>query len=123
MTSEGTKGPVRDVVTSPLYLDIDLPANTGFEEATPQGHSCFVFVIDGALEVLDCDSREIVGARQLAVFGVGSRVRMNAGATGVRLLLVCAQALHEPVARYGPFVMNTREEIERAVEDFNSGQF
>ena len=123
VTSEGTKGPVSDVVTSPLYLDIDLPANTLFEEATPRGHSCFVFVIDGALEVLDCDSRETVGARQLAVLGAGSRVRVNAGASGTRLLFVCAQALHEPVARYGPFVMNTREEIEKAVEDFNSGQF
>ena len=49
VTSEGMKWPVSDVVTSPLYLDIDLPANTLFEEGTPQGHSCFVFVIDGAL--------------------------------------------------------------------------
>lgn len=123
VTSEGTRGPVSDVVTSPLYLDIDLPANAPFEEATPQGHSCFVFVIDGALEVLDRDSRETVSARQLAALGAGSRVRINAGASGARLLFVCAQALHEPVARYGPFVMNTREEIEKAVEDFNSGQF
>ena len=123
VTSEGTKGPVSDVVTSPLYLDIDLPANTLFEEVTPQGHSCFVFVINGALEVLDRDSRETVSARQLAVLGAGSRVRINAGASGARLLFVCAQALHEPVARYGPLVMNTREEIEKAVEDFNSGQF
>ena len=122
-TSGGTKGPVSGVVTSPMYLDVELPADTIFEEVVPEGHSCFVFVIEGQISVDSGGSGHRVGPRQLGVLGQGDRVCLSSRSTGARFLLVAAKALHEPIARYGPFVMNTRAEIEQAIRDFNSGQF
>jgi len=123
ITSQRTIGPVSGVVTQPLYLDVTLSTGASFEESIPEGHASFVFVIEGEISVGSDVEGQTVSARQLGVLSRGDTVHIEAKNTGARYLLVAAQALSEPVARYGPFVMNTRAEIEQAIRDFNSGKF
>ncbi len=122
-TSAGTQGPVRGVVTEPLYLDVELPANAEFEEMVSPEHSAFIFGIEGEMQIGGTEGDGQIRSRELGILGDGARVTVRAGSGGARFLLVAARALHEPVARYGPFVMNTRSEIEQAIRDFNSGRF
>ena len=123
--SGGVRGPVRGIVTEPLYLDVSVPAGQRFEHAVPAGHNAFVYVFEGAGEVgaaQDARGRVLESGR-LGVLGDGDRVSVAAGGDGMRFLLVAARPIGEPIARYGPFVMNTREEIRRALDDLQSGAF
>jgi redox-sensitive bicupin YhaK (pirin superfamily) len=114
-------GPVRDVAAHPVYLDIALDGEAEYLQALPPGHAAFACVYEGTASL---DAAETpVAAVSLAVFGDGDAVRMRAGKQGARLILVAGKPFKEPVARYGPFVMNTREEIMQAVEDFRAGRF
>jgi redox-sensitive bicupin YhaK (pirin superfamily) len=114
----GKRGPVSGIVTSPLVFDATLPARGRFELPIPTGHNAFVYVIDGAVRF--GESRD-VEARHLAVLGRGEIVTASTQGGG-RFLLFAGRPLGEPVARYGPFVMNTDEEIKRAIEDYRSGR-
>jgi quercetin 2,3-dioxygenase len=135
----GTRGPVSGIVTAPLYLDVrmDLGARTSLP-LTP-GHSAFVYVYeghawlgngdgaregapDGAREGAPDGARE-VAAGQAAVLGDGDRLEVATGEGPARFLLLAARPLREPIARYGPFVMNTRAELVQAAEDFERGKF
>jgi hypothetical protein len=118
----GAVGPVAEVATRPLYLDARLEPGRTFEQALPAGHSAFAYVFEGEAEIGAGGARR-VSAGQLAVLGEGERFAARAGQSGARLLLVAAAPLGEPIARYGPFVMNTREEIAQAFRDFQSGTF
>ena len=122
-TCEGTAGPVKGVVTSPLYFDIRLSSGASIEELIPPDHAGFVFVNEGEISVRSDTGSDTVAARRLGVLGAGNAVNIEAKSTSARFLLVAAQVLNEPVARYGPFVMNTRAEIEQAIADFNAGKF
>ncbi|HEY5623820.1 MAG TPA: pirin family protein [Gammaproteobacteria bacterium] len=122
-TSEGTTGPVENVVTDPLFVDIELPAGADFEEPIPESHGAFVHVIEGEVSVQGTAGDAEVGAGALAVLENGERVSLTAGANGARLLLVAGRRLDEPVARYGPFVMNTQAELMQAAADYQSGRF
>ena len=93
------------------------------EELIPLDHAGFVFVNEGEISVRSDTGSDTVAARQLGVLGAGNAVHIEAKSACARVLLVAAQVLNEPVARYGPFVMNTRAEIEQAVADFNAGRF
>ncbi|MFT3905035.1 MAG: pirin family protein [Steroidobacteraceae bacterium] len=117
----GVTGPVQDIVTAPTYLDVTLPAGALFQRALPVAHTVFIMLFEGSARV--GASAELLTASELGVLGSGERTEVQAGAQGARFLVVAAQPLREPVARYGPFVMNTREEIIRAVEDYNAGRF
>lgn len=123
VTEHGTTGPVSGVLTKPLYLDVNLSPGTSFVEPTPEGHAGFVFVIDGKISMRSDGASNSVSARQLGVLGAGDVVSIESGTSGARFLLVAAQVLSEPIARYGPFVMNTSAEIEQAIHDFNTGRF
>lgn len=123
VTNYGTTGPVRGVVTKPLYLDISLAPGMSIKEPIQEGHAGFVFVIDGEISIRSDGASNSVSARQLGVLGAGDVVSIESGASRARFLLVAAQILSEPIARYGPFVMNTRAEIEQAICEFNSGDF
>jgi redox-sensitive bicupin YhaK (pirin superfamily) len=118
----GATGPVAEVATRPLYLDVRLEPRRAYEQALPAGHSAFAYVFEGEAEIGPGDARR-VAVGQLAVLGEGGRFVARAGESGARLLLVAAAPLREPIARYGPFVMNTREEIAQAFRDFQSGTF
>ena len=123
-TSAQTIGPVQGVATDPVYLDVTLPAESTLTEPMPEGHTTFIFVIDGELTLPDGENTPaLLSATQLGTLSNGAAVCVTAGDAGARFLLVAAKPLNEPIARYGPFVMNTRHEIEQAVADYNAGRF
>ncbi len=124
-TSEGTRGPVEAVPTSPRYLDIELRPHDVFSEPVPAEHAAFAYVIEGGVDILagrDVDDRRIP-AGTLALLGEGDRIQLSGTEPRNRLLLVSALRLGEPVARSGPFVMNTRDEIMQAYSDYQTGKF
>ena len=117
-SSAGHAGPVQGVITEPLFADVSLSPGGSFTEALPHDHSVILYVVAGSLEAGEVPLQ----ARQLAVLGAGELVQLTAGAEQARVLLVAARPLHEPIARGGPFVMNTREEIQQAFADYSAGR-
>ena len=117
----GTKGPAERPSTEPIYLDVDLPAGATLVQDVPEGHAAVVFTIEGDLAVGPDET--LLPQRRLGVLGEGERVVVTARAAPARLLLIAARRLEEPVARHGPFVMNTREEIVQAFSDYQQGRF
>ena len=123
-TSLGMTGPVVQPLTEPLYLDVMLPPNVRLNESLPANHNAFAFVIDGSLDAEDMDGKPLRLERdELGVLSHGEELSLRAGDEGARFLLVAGRPLNEPVARGGPFVMNTKAEIRQAFEDYDSGQF
>ena len=124
-TSGGTRGPVANVVTRPLYLDVSMPPDSEFIESLLPDQSAFVLVIDGTITIggRTTQNSRTVSSRQLAVLGPGKQVEAISSDHACRFLLVAGDPIGEPVSRHGPFVMNTHEEIIQAVHDFNSGNF
>jgi quercetin 2,3-dioxygenase len=116
---DGKRGPVEGIVTAPEMLDVSLPPRGSMSRALPATHTAFVYVVEGSVEV--GGARTAVGAGQLAVLGPGDRLALRSAAGG-RLLCFAGRPIGEPVARYGPFVMNTDEEIRQAVDDYRSGR-
>jgi redox-sensitive bicupin YhaK (pirin superfamily) len=112
-------GAIADIAANPTYLDVTLPRNEKFEYPVPRGHASFAYLFRGEATI---DGR-LVRSPRLVVFGDGDSVVVHAGGEGVRFLLVSGKPLNEPVARYGPFVMNTRGEIEQALSDLRRGCF
>lgn len=115
----GKHGPVTAVATEPTYLDVAVPPGARFEHALPEPHAGFVYVFDGALAV----GGETVRRGELAVLGPGKRVALSAGGEAGRAILVAGKPLNEPIAKYGPFVMNTEMEIVQAIRDYQAGKF
>jgi redox-sensitive bicupin YhaK (pirin superfamily) len=120
---DGAVGPVKQPATYPIYMDIRLDAGVDFALPVPAGHSAFVYVYEGSLTVGASREAATIGAQELAVLGDGAEVQLSGRAPRSRAILVAGRPLREPVARYGPFVMNTREEIMQAFTDFQSGRF
>jgi redox-sensitive bicupin YhaK (pirin superfamily) len=116
----GQRGPVEGIVTAPLMMDVQLTGSDRFVAPIPADHNAFVYVIEGAAKLGATEVKAQTG--QLGVLGKGDRFVARADRDGARFLLVAGKPLNEPVARYGPFVMNTREELQQAVEDYQSGR-
>jgi redox-sensitive bicupin YhaK (pirin superfamily) len=124
-------GPVNQTAgsmsTDPLYLDIILPPDSQIAVPIPAEHSAFLYLYDGEAQVGPPGSSQQLPTHSAGVLSDGQgddqSVRIRASNTGARLLLLAARPLKEPVVQYGPFVMNTRQEIEQAVDDFRSGRF
>ena len=114
-------GPVEGLAVAPKFIDVVLPPGTTFRETVPPGHTAFAYVDDG--EVRFGEKPTPAHAPALVVFGDGDVIEASAGPAGGRFLLAAARPLHEPIARYGPFVMNTRAEIEQTLQDLRSGRF
>ena len=110
--------------TEPVFLDLDLPAGARLELPLPAGHNAFVYVYRGALRV-GAEPGSSVAAARMAILetrGDADGVAF-ASESGARAILVAGRPLNEPIAQYGPFVMNTREELMQAVQDFQAGRF
>ncbi|GMR08783.1 MAG: pirin family protein [Gammaproteobacteria bacterium] len=123
-TQQGTRGPVHQPLTDPLYIDVTVPAGEGFSESLPHDYSAFVFLFEGSAGLLDRrDANVTLHPDELAVLSHGETVALQAGDHGARFLLLSGKPLHEPVARGGPFVMNNKEEIKQAFEDYNNNKF
>ncbi|MDT8319127.1 MAG: pirin family protein [Xanthomonadales bacterium] len=120
-SSGGTVGAIHNRYVDPTFLDVSLPAGGSFQQAVKADDNGFLFVIDGELAV--GAQGEALARRMLGVLGPGERIEVAAGAAGARFLLVSAQPLNEPVARGGPFVMNTREEVLQAFDDYRNQRF
>lgn len=138
-TAAGMTGPVRDVVTHPEYLDVTVPAGKTFTHRTPRGHTVFAYVVGG--KGVFCDEKDpygyeeegenyfdmkrdrLIGDGHLVLFADGDVVTVAAEAEPVRFLLVSGKPIGEPVAWYGPIVMNTQEELRVAFEELERGTF
>lgn len=114
-------GAVSEIYAEPNYLDVTLQPNAEFSHQITLGHNAFAYIFSGAAD-FDGSGSLVEGAK-LIVFSDGDFVKIKAGASGARFLLISGKPLNEPVARYGPFVMNSREEIYQAVDDLRSGTF
>lgn len=118
-TVDGVMGAVTEIAVAPVYLDVALPAGLAFRHALPPEHTALVQVFAGTARI----GERPIARGDLALLGDGDVAAVTAGPEGARFLLIAGQRLNEPVARYGPFVMNTKEEIMQAIADFQSGRF
>ncbi|HET6201921.1 MAG TPA: pirin family protein [Planctomycetota bacterium] len=135
----GVRGPVREIVTEPEYLDVSVPAGKAFTHRVKAGHNVFAYVIEGegyfdpgrdpfAREATgegwsDLDRPCKCGSDTLVLYGGGDAVEITTDDMPVRFLLVSGKPLREPVAWYGPIVMNTQEELRTAFREFEAGTF
>jgi redox-sensitive bicupin YhaK (pirin superfamily) len=136
----GVEGPVRDIVIDPQMLDVTVPAGTLFRHPVKEGHTAVAYILDGegyfdgrrdpfAYEMvgsgwLDVTRRCVCGAETVVLYGRdGEEVAVTAGEKGVRFLFISGKPLGEPVAWYGPIVMNSREELRVAFEEYEQGTF
>jgi redox-sensitive bicupin YhaK (pirin superfamily) len=123
---DAVSGPVNGsgakLSTDPLYLDVRLPAGAEFSAPVAAGHNAFLYTYEGSAEIGAPGAAKRLPNRAAGVLSDGDNVCVRAGAEGVRFLLLAAKPLREPVVQYGPFVMNTREEIEQALADYRDGR-
>ena len=116
------KGPVEGISVDPLYLDVEVPPGGAFDHPTHPGYTVFAHSVDGTGSFAGSDAAP-VGKGETVLFGPGGSVRATAGDQGLRFLLVSGRPLHEPVAWYGPIVMNTQSELSDAVRELRDGSF
>jgi redox-sensitive bicupin YhaK (pirin superfamily) len=116
----GVAGPVMQVATEPVYFDLHLEPGASYTAALPPAHNAFAYVYQGDAKVGTASS--VIQRGELALLTHGASLTVAAGATGARLIVVAGRPLNEPVARYGPFVMNTPDEIRQAFADYQAGR-
>jgi redox-sensitive bicupin YhaK (pirin superfamily) len=121
-TVNGTPGPIQSEHTQPQFWDLHFQAEQAtFEQTLPSGHHAFIYVYRGSVQVLGAAGAQHVPAERMAILGAGDGVRLQASA-GAKAILLAGKPLREPIAQYGPFVMNTRQQLMEAVEDFRAGK-
>jgi len=114
-------GPVADIAANPTYMDVFVPAQTQFQFPVPQDHNVFAYLFEGAASFGSNDDE--ISATNLVTFGDGDTLTVRTKDKPARFIMASGRPLNESVARYGPFVMNTRAEIEQALEDLRRGTF
>jgi redox-sensitive bicupin YhaK (pirin superfamily) len=136
---KGTKGPVRDIITDPEYLDIEVPSGSEFVHPTKPGYTVFAYVIQGkgyfcrkknpftyemeGENYFDLQRNPFVANGSMVLFDDGEQISVSTEEESVRFLLMSGKPLGEPVAWYGPIVMNTQEELRIAFEEYRNGTF
>lgn len=122
---DGVRGAVSEIYADPSYLDVSIPANGSFSHPVEKGHTAFAYVFEGRgyFGTGENTTENSISKPGLAVLGDGDYIQAGAANEPVRFLLVSGKPLNEPIARYGPFVMNTQEEIQQALEDLRNGTF
>jgi hypothetical protein len=134
-----THGPVHDIVIDPEYLDITVPAGASYTHQTKPGHTVFAYLIDGkgyfcqekkpftyevaGVNYFDMQVGPLLGDGSLVLFGDGEEVYVSTDDEPVRFLIISGKPIGEPIAWYGPIVMNTQEELRVAFEEFDKGTF
>lgn len=113
----GQRGVINDPYSDLQYLDVALESNVEFQWSLASVYRAFVYVYQGDARL----ANSVLPRHSLSVLGEGDRVQLKAGAEGVRFVLVAGRPIGEPIAQYGPFVMNTRDEIEQAMRDYRDG--
>ena len=136
---DGISGSARDIVIEPVYLDISVPPDTEYLHMTNPGHNAFVYVIEGGAifchesspfshateteNYVNFDRDSLIKNGTIVLFGQGERVSVRTQDSAVRLLFVSGKPLNEPVAWYGPIVMNTQQELKIAFDEYDRGTF
>ncbi len=118
--SLGVRGVVTEIGISPLYVDLHIPAGIRFSHPLPADSAAMLYLYQGSAGL--GESEEAVSAGQLAVLTDGRSITIQADGQGARLLLLAGQPLNEPIARYGPFVMNSEQQIQQALSDYQRGR-
>ncbi|MDB6088649.1 MAG: pirin family protein [Gammaproteobacteria bacterium] len=118
---QATVGPIQGGSTDPVYLDISLPAGGRFSHPIGSEYAAFLYPFEGQLDVGSNGTARTLNTHSAGVLTPGDRIDVTAGKNGARFLVLAGRPLREPVVQYGPFVMNTREEIEQAIRDYQSG--
>ena len=123
LTVDGCRvaGPIEGVSTEPLFIDVRLPAGAVFASPLAAGHSAFIYAYEGGLSIGVLDEARALATHEAGVLSAGDEVCVRADGNAAFLLLA-ARPLGEPVVQYGPFVLNTRDEIEQAIADYRNGQ-
>jgi redox-sensitive bicupin YhaK (pirin superfamily) len=117
-----TQGPIQGLTTDPLYLDVELPAGAGFTHPIAAGYHAFVYPFEGSVDVGAAGASKRLSTHSAGVLSDGDAVTLAGGPEGGRVILLAGRPLLEPVVQYGPFVMNTHEEVEQAIRDYQSGR-
>lgn len=115
---QGQAGIIHDPHTQVCYLDVRLAAGVDFKLPLPTSHNAFIYVFEGNAT----SQEQILPQHSLVVLGQGDEIVVQAGSEGARFILVAGKPLNEPIVQYGPFVMNTREEINQAIADYQTNQ-
>lgn len=113
-------GPIDKLATEPLFLDVELSAKSSFSHPLASGLNAMLYVFEGSLQLAGND--HVLQSHHAAILSEGDSIALQAGSDGARFLLLAGRPLHEPIVQYGPFVMNTVEEIQQAVRDYQTGQ-
>ncbi|MGB5246225.1 MAG: pirin family protein [Woeseia sp.] len=114
-------GPIQGLTTAPVFYDVHLEAGKSFEAALPATHNAFVYSYEGDVNIGAGDDARTLGAQAAGILSAGDRVRVTAHGAPARFIMLAGKPLKEPVVQYGPFVMNTREEIDQAIRDYQNG--
>ena len=122
-TDLGTIGPVINDYVFPTYMDISLPAGSSFSQTITHGHNAFIYLLEGEIVISADNEQQTLPAKNLGILSDGEQVSVTAGEQDSRFLLIAGKPLNEPVARGGPFVMNTEAEIQQAFVDYQRGLF
>ena len=118
---DGIRGPICDVVRSPTFLDVEVPPGETFTHRVLRGHAAMAYIMDGGGSFTSRDRH--VACSELVAFGAGDLVQATAGELGLRFLLLAGRPIREPIAWYGPIVMNTEEELKAAFTQYREGTF
>lgn len=116
------QGAIQGISTEPLFLDVRLPANTTFSNPVAPGHNAFIYPYEGHVEIGPSSARRSIGPQTAGVLSAGDNIEVESGTEPAAFLVLAAKPLLEPVLQYGPFVMNTREQIEQAIYDYQHDQ-
>ncbi|TMH59661.1 MAG: pirin family protein, partial [Betaproteobacteria bacterium] len=116
-----TPGPIQGLTTDPLYFDIELPAGAAFTHPIHAGYHAFVYPFEGGVDVGPSGATKRLPTHSAGVLSDGDAVTLTGGSEGGRVILLAGRPLLEPIVQYGPFVMNTHEEVEQAIRDYQSG--
>mgnify|MGYP005986566679 CR=1 FL=1 len=125
ITNQGTVGPVKNNYVFPIYMDVDLPKNSDFEQAIKQGYNAFIYVLEGSIVINSASnkSEQRLSEKSLGILSDGDNLSLKSKDKSSRFLILAGKPLNEPVARGGPFVMNSESEVRQAFFDYQRGLF